>query len=247
MSAQIIKQGLPGIVPAVKISGHPLILGASPGTTGTMSLYYALVMLNVSSVHYSRQYHAPNGTEWTSYEEGGGPVPLLKPLFAASGTPPPVDLAAIKTTDMRFLEGTEALLDTPAMEVFFEALVTFPSAKIILTSREPRQWAVTRRARHPTDRAPLFHNLGIDAPVGALSEDQAAMAFALWQRTVIGSVPAERLLVLDLFSMADEVLWKRLCTFIGKPLPVDEKGKLPPFPHQHYAEDVNGEAPKTAV
>ena len=146
---------------------------------------------------------APNGRRT---KKAAARVPLLKPLFAASGTPPPVDLAAIKTTDMRFLEGTEALLDTPAMEVFFEALVTFPSAKIILTSREPRQWAVTRRARHPTDRAPLFHNLGIDAPVGALSEDQAAMAFALWQRTVIGSVPAERLLVLDLFSMADEVL-----------------------------------------
>ena len=232
---------LPGIA-APATSSHPLILGASPGTTGTMSLYYALVALGVSAVHYSRQFNATSGHEWTSYADGGGPVPLLRPLFAAHGTPPPVDLATARSADLRFLEATDALLDTPAMEIFFHALAAFPNARAVITARDPRAWATSRRARHPTDRAPLFHNLGFDAPMHALNEEQSAMAFALWQRTVAGSVPRERLLVLDLFTMSDEELWSSLAAFVERPLPKRDAatGALPPFPHQRYGDDVTG-------
>ena len=65
---------LPGHARAAT-SDQPLIIGASPGTTGTMSLYYALKALRVSVVHYTRQYNASSGVESTSYEHGGGPVP----------------------------------------------------------------------------------------------------------------------------------------------------------------------------
>jgi hypothetical protein len=226
---------LPGIAPPAGTSAHPLLLGASPGTTGTMSVYYALVMLGVSAVHYSRQYNATDATEANSYAVGGGPMPLLRPLFAATGAPPPVDLAAVRRADLRFLEATDALLDTPSMDMFFEALATFPNARVLLTAREPRQWAASRRARHPTDRAPLFSLLGFDAPMHALSEEQAAMALALWHRAVVASVPAERLLVLDLFAMSDEQLWTQLCAFVDRPLPRrDASGQLPSFPHQRY-------------
>lgn len=144
-------------------SDHPLILGASPGTTGTMSLYFALVALGVSSVHYTRQFNATDGSESSTYAEGGGPVPLLRPLFGpspAGGGPPPVDLTAARSLDLRFLSATEALLDTPSMEIFFDALGTFPNARVLLSSRDPLEWAATRRARHPSDRAPLFPLLG---------------------------------------------------------------------------------------
>ena len=234
---------LPGVVAPAGTSSHPLLIGASPGTTGTMSLYYALVALGVSAVHYSRQYNATDGSETTSYAAGGGPVPLLQPLFRATGTSPPVDLAAARHADLRFLDATEALLDTPSMEIFFEALATFPKARVVITARDPSQWAASRRARHPTDRAPLFDRLGFDAPMHALSEDQAGMALALWHRAAIASVPPERLLVLDIFSMDDEQLWTRLCNFIGRPLPRDANGVLPPFPHQRYGEDVAGAGP----
>ena len=221
-------------------SAHPLLLGASPGTTGTMSLYYALVALGVSTVHYTRQYNASDGSESTSYADGGGPVPLLRPLFAASGAPPPVDLVAARSADLRFLEATDALLDTPSTELFFELLAAFPRARVLVTARDPVQWAASRRARHPTDRAPLFPYLGFDAPMHALSEEQAARAFALWHRAVAGSVPAERLLVLDVFRMSDEELWTKLSDFVGRaPPPRDATtGRLPPFPHQRYGEDM---------
>ena len=204
-----------------------------------MSLYYALVALGISSVHYTRQFNATDGTERTTYAEGGGPVPLLRPLFADSGQPPPVNLGGLSSVDLRFLSATDALLDTPAMEVFFHALATFPNARVVITSRDPRTWAASRRTRHPTDRAPLFHLLGYDAPMAALPAEQAAMAFALWHRTVAASVPAERLLMLDVFSMSDDELWRKLCAFVGRPLPsVDGTGRLPPFPHMRYGEDL---------
>jgi hypothetical protein len=110
---------LPGIQRATT-SDHPLIIGASPGTTGTMSLYFALVTLGVSSVHYTRQFNASDNTESTSYAEGGGPVPLIRPLFSATrtqGMPPAVDFSAVRALDLRFLEGTSALLDTPAVRM----------------------------------------------------------------------------------------------------------------------------------
>ena len=165
---------LPGIGAPAGTSAHPLLIGASPGTTGSMSLYYALVALGVSAVHYTRQFNATSGVEWTSYSTGGGPVPLLRPLFATSGNPPPVDLAAVRKVDLRFLEATDALLDTPSMEIFFETLATFPNARAIITARDPSAWAASRRARHPSDRAPVFHYLGFDAPMHALSEAQFA-------------------------------------------------------------------------
>ena len=57
---------IPGRDAPAGTSVHPLLIGASPGTTGSMSLYYALVALGVSAVHYTRQFNATSGHEWTS-------------------------------------------------------------------------------------------------------------------------------------------------------------------------------------
>lgn len=229
-------------------SNHPLILGASPGTTGTMSLYRALVMLGVSVVHYSQSFNATSGLESNTYDRvpAGGPVPLLRPLFAATHPAPPVDLDAARTVDLRFLAETDALIDTPAQEIFFDVLATFPRARVIVTARDPLEWAISRRARHPTDRVPLLPLLGLDVPMGALSGPQAAAALALWHKAVAASVPPERLLVLDLFNMSSSELWRKLCVFLGRPLPVREPSesnetsddRLPPFPHEQYGADV---------
>ena len=224
-------------------SDHPLILGASPGTTGTMSLYRALVLLGISTVHYSTWFNATTGIEHTTYDRDppGGPVPLLRPLFADTHPAPPVNLDAARTADLRFLAATDALLDTPAQEIFFDALATFPRARVIITARDPLRWAASRRARHPTDRVPLLPLLGLDnVPMGALSEAQSAAALALWHKAVAASVPPERLLVLDLFTMPTDELWRRLCAFVDRPLPkrVAGSGELPPFPHEEYGDDV---------
>ena len=234
---------LPGVVrPEALTSAHPLLVGGSPGTTGTMSLYRALVMLGISVVHYSRTYNATTGRESTTYGQTppGGPVPLLRPLFAADTHPaPPVDLAKARSLDLRFLAATDALLDTPTMEIFFEVLASFPNARVVLTLRDPLEWAASRRERHPTDRSPLFHLLGFEAPLGALSDAQAAAALALWHRVVSASVAPDRLLVLDLFHTPSDELWRQLCTFLDRSLPVAKDGpSLPPFPHERYGDDV---------
>ena len=234
---------LPGHARA-ETSDWPLIIGASPGTTGTMSLYYALKALDVSVVHYTRQYNASSGVESTSYELGGGPVPLLKPLFADTQPAPPVDLKAARSADLRFLAATDALLDTPAQEIFFDLLATFPNARVVLTLRDPTAWAASRRQRHPTDRSPVLSLFDIEAPIGALSVEQGATALALWHKVVAGSVPVERLLLLDVFSMASDELWRRLCAFLGRPLPPRDAttGELPPFPKMGYGDDVRLDA-----
>ena len=248
-------------------SAHPLIIGASPGTTGTMSLYFALKMLGISTVHYTRHYNATARAEYTTYGESppGAPVPLIRPLFGVmppTGGPPPLDLPAARHADLRFLNATDALIDTPSMELFFELLATFPNARVVLTAREPRAWAASRRRRHPSDAAPLFAQLGFAVPVGAVTEDQArrapdpprlrarphaarraqaAAAFALWQRVVGGSVPPNRLLILDLFAPreSDAELWQALADFVGAPPPAaGPDGSLPPFPHMRYGEDM---------
>ena len=109
----------------------------------------------------------------------------------------------------------------------------------MLTLRDPAGWAASRRRRHPTDRAPLLPLFGIDAPMGALSAAQGATALALWHKVVAASVPPDRLLVLDVFSMESDELWRRLCAFVGKPLPpCDEQGALPPFPKMGYGDDM---------
>lgn len=104
---------LPHAKPSRLTSQHPLLLGASPGTTGTMSLFYALKTLGVSAVHYTRQFNASTGEETTTYGDvpPGGPVPLLRPLFKRAHPAPPVDLDAARELDLRFLE---ASLPTPA-------------------------------------------------------------------------------------------------------------------------------------
>jgi hypothetical protein len=127
------------------------------------------------------------------------------------------------------------------MEAFFDVLATFPLARVILTVRDPLQWASKRRQRHPSDFTPLFPLLGFNAPMAALTAEQAAMAFALWHRVVAASVPPERLLVLDVFRMTDDELWTALSDFVGRPLPPrNEDGRLPPFPHNEYGADVFG-------
>ena len=221
-------------------SPHPLLIGASPGTTGSMSLYAALMTLGVSTVHYTRLFNATTGTELTSYDQSprGGPVQFIRPLFHETHPAPPVDLPGARKIDLRFLAATDALLDTPSTELFFDLLATFPHARVVLTVRDPLSWARSRRARHPTDRVPVFELLGFDVAMAQLSEEQAATAFALWLRVVAASVPADRLLILNLFQMEAEELWHQLATFLGRPVPRSPEGILLPFPHFQYGEDV---------
>ena len=61
-------------------------------------------------------------------------------------------------------------------------------------------------------------------------------------KLVLASVPAERLLLLDLFNMSSETLWYRLCAFVRKPLPRDASGLLPPFPKMGYEDDMRLDA-----
>ena len=69
-----------------------------------------------------------------------------------------------------------------------------------------------------------------DVPMGAIKAEQSAAAFAMWHKAVVGSVAPERLLVLDVFTTPSDELWRQLCAFVGKPLPREPGGELPPFP-----------------
>ena len=117
-----------------------------------MSVYFALKRLGVSAVHYTRQFNATTGVETTTYADTppGGPVPLLKPLFGDTHPAPPVDLQAARAADLRFLAATDALLDTPSMELFFDLLAT-PSARA-RTADGARRRVGGEPPRAPPDR-----------------------------------------------------------------------------------------------
>ena len=195
-------------------SMQPDIIGAGVGRTGTLSLKAALETLGKGPCHHMEELRKlPRQLdEWEKIAEG----------------------AQINWDSV--LDGYCATVDWPAAAFWQELTNAFPTAKVILTWRDPDEWQdsfdrtigykvrnyhdivdtkerrIARIARHVVTKT-----LGLD-PVetpdlrGALHNHHTV---------VTSNIPSERLLVYH----ASEG-WNPLCGFLGLPVPEEEFPKL---------------------
>ncbi len=149
----------------------------------------------------------------------------------------------------RIFDGYESTVDWPGCAFYAELMRAYPTAKVVLTVREPEQWyeslrstiyplykiAIASRWTAPVVRFPhrdllasMTRNVVWDGTFRGRFEDrrEAIAAFERHVQEVIRQVPADRLLI---FEVKDG--WRPLCEFLGVEAPADR-----PFPHLNDRE-----------
>ncbi|MBE1462054.1 sulfotransferase family protein [Kibdelosporangium phytohabitans] len=189
------------------------IIGAGFGRTGTASLKRALELLGYDPCHHmSEVLKQPRTTvEWTTALNGD---PSVLPGL---------------------LSGYRATLDFPACLLWRELMELYPTAKVLLSVRDPQSWYESARA---TILNPI-RGENIDERLAALlmpfSEAMASRGFrrdlgeaetiAVFNRhneAVRAGVEPSRLLVYEAGTG-----WEPLCAFLGADVPDV------PFPHSN--------------
>jgi len=201
------------------------IIGAGVGRTGTYSLKLALNRLGLGPCHHM--------------EEVLHNMPVQVPLWSAA--------TAGEPDWERIYDGYASAVDWPTAGFFRELVAEYPSAKFILTERDPVRWADSFGAAIYTllagrDEAPpairdwLDMAAGVIARTGfppGLDRDGLVAAFTAHNDAVRETIPASRLLV---FEVKDG--WEPLCAFLDVPVPDEE------FPRTNHREEfwdrVNG-------
>ena len=185
------------------------VIGAGVGRTGTYSLKLAINQLGLGPCHHM---------EAVLHD-----MPAQVPLWSAAVKGEP-DWNAI-------YDGFESAVDWPTAAYFRDLIKAFPSAKFILTERDPDNWAESfgatiykllagRDEGPPEMKAWLdMANDTIDKtgfPAG-LDRDQLAQAFVAHNEAVKATIPADQLLIYQVKQG-----WTPLCEFLGVPVPAGE-------------------------
>jgi hypothetical protein len=182
------------------------VIGAGVGRTGTYSLKLALNRLGVGPCHHM--------------EEVLRHMPVQVPLWdaAVAGNP---DWAKI-------YDGYHSTVDWPTACFFRELSAAFPSAKFVLTQRDPQRWAdsfgaTIYKLMASRDEAPPEMHAWLDmagrviAKTGfppGLDGDGLRNAFIAHNEAVKAAIPAGRLLIFEVKQG-----WEPLCTFLDVPVP----------------------------
>ena len=194
------------------------VIGAGLGRTGTYSLKLALNRLGLGPCHHMEAVIQNMPTQ----------VPLW--CAALAGT---ADWPAI-------FDGFSSTVDWPTASFYGDLVAAYPSAKFVLTHRDPESWAdsfgatiytaMARRADFPSPLQPwLAMAHGVIAKAGfpdGLSRDDLIARFIAHNEAVKATIPASRLLVWQVKEG-----WEPLCAFVGKPVP-DEA-----FPRSNNREE----------
>lgn len=191
------------------------VIGAGYPRTGTSSLKLALEQLGFGPCHHMREVLMnPSSTAlW---------------VRAADGDP---DWDAI-------FDGYSACTDAPACSFWRELMDYYPTAKVLLSVRDPEGWFESAQATVFSDRmlgmqggGPLqaFFGKAVTQEFGDKIHDRDFMLaqFERRRREVIAAVPKEKLLVYDVREG-----WAPLCAFLGVQVPET------PFPHSNSREEM---------
>ena len=187
------------------------VIGTGVGRTGTYSLKLGINRLGFGPCHHM--------------EEVLHKMPVQVPLWAAAAGGAP-DWDAI-------YEGYESAVDWPTAGFVRELLAAYPSARFVLTHRNPESWtdsfsATIYKLLAEKDQAPpemrewLEMASSVIARTGfppGLDRDALLRAFVAHNDMVRDTIPADQLLV---FQVKEG--WEPLCDFLGVAVP-DE-----PFP-----------------
>jgi hypothetical protein len=202
------------------------VIGAGVGRTGTYSLKLAINQLGFGPCHHM--------------EEVIHNMPVHVPLWSAA--------AAGEPDWKRIYDDYKSAADWPTACFFRELVREFPSARFVLTHRDPEKWADSFGATIYTllagrDQAPeeMRDWLGMASDVVAktgfpagLDRDELIQAFVAHIDAVKETIPASQLLV---FEVKDG--WEPLCKFLDVPVPAEA------FPRTNHRAEfwdrVNGE------
>jgi len=194
------------------------VIGAGVGRTGTYSLKLALNRLGVGPCHHM--------------EEVLHHMPVQVPLW--------VDAVADKPDWATIYDGYSSAVDWPTACFFRELAAAFPSAKFVLTQRDPQRWADSFGATIYTllagrDEAPPEMHAWLDMASAVIARtgfppgldgDRLKQGFIAHNEAVRAAIPADRLLVFEVKQG-----WEPLCAFLDLPVP-DE-----PFPRTNHREE----------
>jgi hypothetical protein len=166
-------------------------------------------------------------------------VPEHIPLWRAAAAGQSVDWESL-------FEGYQAAVDWPSCNFWRQQLQVFPEAKVILTRRDPEQWyssvmhtiwlsseqgrmdladaEMTELVEHEgRDRIKMVYEVTWDGVFGLRMEDKkhVMQCFERHNQSVINSVPAEQLLVIE---PGDG--WSPLCEFLEVEVPDAEYPRI---------------------
>ncbi|MEQ8206644.1 MAG: sulfotransferase [Woeseia sp.] len=194
------------------------IIGAGVGRTGTYSLKLAINQLGFGPCHHM--------------EEVLHNMPVQVPLWSAAVAGDPAW--------SRIYDGYRSAVDWPTACFFRELLREFPSAKFVLTQRDPEKWAdsfgatiyklLAGKAQAPDEMRAWLHMADdVIAKTGfpaGLDREGLVQAFTAHNDAVKETIPAKQLL---LFEVKDG--WEPLCNFLGVPVPTET------FPRTNHREE----------
>jgi hypothetical protein len=184
------------------------VIGVGVGRTGTYSLKLAINQLGLGPCHHM--------------EEVLHNMLVQVPLWSAAVNGRP-DWQAI-------YEGFESAVDWPTAGFFRELIEVYPSAKFVLTQRDPENWADSfgatiykllagRDQGPPEMKAWLEMADGVIAKTGfpdGLDRDGLIRAFVAHNEAVKATIPASQLLVYEVKEG-----WGPLCEFLHAAVPTE--------------------------
>ena len=201
------------------------VIGVGVGRTGTYSLKLAINQLGFGPCHHM--------------EEVLHNMPVQVPLWS--------NAVADKADWAQIYEGYQSAVDWPTACFYRELVAEFPSAKFVLTQRNPERWADSFGATiykllAGRDAAPQEMHAWLDmanAVIGktgfpaGLDHDGLIEAFVAHNNAVKEAIPSGQLLD---FAVKDG--WDPLCGFLDVPVPSE------PFPRTNdrgeFWDRVNG-------
>jgi len=184
------------------------VFGAGVGRTGTYSLKLAINQLGLGPCHHM--------------DEVLHNMPVQVPLWSAA-----VDGRADWD---RIYAGFNSAVDWPTACFFGQLIEKYPSAKFVLTERDPERWADSFGATiykllAGRDQGPAEMKAWLDMvekvisrtgfPAG-LDHDQLVSAFVAHNEAVKAAIPADQLLVYQVKEG-----WAPLCRFLNLPEPAE--------------------------
>ena len=184
------------------------VFGVGVGRTGTYSLKLAINQLGLGPCHHMEAVLTN--------------ISVQVPLWSAALTGRP-DWHAI-------YRGFESAVDWPTAGFFRELIKAYPSAKFVLTQRDPQNWADSfqatiykllagREQGPPELRAWLEMVDDVIAKTGfprGLDRDELISAFVIHNEAVKTTIPAGQLLVYEVKEG-----WAPMCKFLNTRVPAE--------------------------
>lgn len=182
------------------------VIGAGVGRTGTYSLKLAINQLGLGPCHHMEEV-----------------------LFNMSSQTPLWSSAVDGHADWEAIyRGYPSAVDWPTAGFFRELLQAYPSAKFVLTHRNPETWvesfsATIYKLLEAKDQTPPeMHDWlrmagAVIAKTGfpsGLSRDELTERFVAHNEAVKATIPPDQLLIFEVKEG-----WKPLCAFLGVPAP----------------------------